>query len=69
MNILSGIAGAICLYFAVAWFHDACYQQGYNAAWEELKAAEQEWWKEAEQAVDEVRKQIWRETPKKGMWL
>ncbi|HEY1800056.1 MAG TPA: hypothetical protein VGG46_03895 [Terriglobales bacterium] len=55
----------ICEVFWLCWFRDLGYKAGYEAGRREAD----DWWTEAEDAVDETRKQVWREEAKKGMWL
>ena len=68
--IFFAIAALIWEVFWVLWFRDLGYKAGVKDG---FKAGHDEavktWWETAEKEVDEVRQEIWRETPKKGTWL
>lgn len=60
---------AVCIGFVVVLcmtFRDIGYEQGREQGRKEAYAEQDNWWFTAEEQVDEARKQIWREEPKKG---
>ena len=64
--VVVGFVVVLCMAFRDIGYESG-YEKGHEQGYNDGRKEADNWWISAEWEVDEARKQIWREEPKKGM--